>query len=64
MWIPARELLVGDAVRVHDWCLHVVAVDYDPEAAVLTAEFAFLLHFGRHEAVEVEHRSRELTPAA
>jgi hypothetical protein len=64
MWIPARQLLVGDVLRVHDWCLHVVAVDNDPETAVLTAEFESQLHFARHEAVEVEHRTCELGPAA
>jgi hypothetical protein len=64
MWIPARELSAGDVVRIHDWRLHVVAVDNDLGTAVLTAEFDFLLHFARHETVEVEHRSRELTPAA
>ena len=54
MRIPAEELRIGDLLRVHDWRLHVVAVDHDGGTAVLTAEFDFLLHFARHQAAEVD----------
>jgi hypothetical protein len=53
MRIPARELAVGDILRVNDWELHVLAVERDVATAVLTAEFGFLLNFTRDDYVEV-----------
>ncbi|MCU1657933.1 MAG: hypothetical protein JWO57_2589 [Pseudonocardiales bacterium] len=53
MRIPALELAVGHVIRLNDWQLHVVAVEHDVATAVLTAEFDFLLHFARHDSVDV-----------
>ncbi len=54
MRIPARELAVGDVIRVNEWRLHVIAVEHDIASAVLTAEFDFLLHFTRGDSVHVD----------
>jgi hypothetical protein len=64
MRIPAQELSIGDIVRVHDWRLHVIAVDHDVGTSVLTEEFDFLLHFTQQESVEVEGRLRGPSAAA
>jgi hypothetical protein len=53
MRVPARDIAVGDVLRVNDWELHVVAVERDLATAVLTAEFGFLLHFTRDDVVDV-----------
>jgi hypothetical protein len=53
MKIPARELTVGDVLRLNDWQMHVIAVEHDLGTAVLTAEFGFLLHFTRDETVDI-----------
>jgi hypothetical protein len=53
MRISAQELAVGDVIRLNDWRLHVVAVEHDLAIGVLTAEFAFLLHFARNDPVDV-----------
>jgi hypothetical protein len=53
MKIPARQLAIGDILRVNDWHLHVVAVEREIGTAVLTAEFDFLLHFTRDDIVDV-----------
>jgi hypothetical protein len=52
--IDPGHLLSGDVLHLHDWRLHIVAVEHDRGTAVLTEEFDFLLHFARHEAVEVD----------
>ena len=64
MRIPAEELRIGDLLRVNDWRLHVVAVDHDCGTAVLTAEFDFLLHFARRQAVEVDRDLDQPSAAA
>jgi hypothetical protein len=64
MRIPARELTVGDVMRVNDWRLRVVAVEHDLATAVLTAEFDFLLHFARDDSVDVVGNAREPSAAA
>ena len=56
MRISARDLARGDVIRLHDWHLHVVAVEHGMATGVLTSEFDFLLHFGRDEALEVVRR--------
>jgi hypothetical protein len=53
MRVPARDIAVGDVLRVNDWQLHVVAVERDLATAVLTVEFGFLLHFTRDDVVDV-----------
>ena len=53
MKIPATQLAAGDILHVNDWHLHVIAVERDLGTAVLTAEFDFLLHFTREDAVDV-----------
>jgi hypothetical protein len=53
MRIPARQLAIGDTLRVSDWHLHVIAVEREIGTAVLTAEFNFLLHFTRDDTVDV-----------
>jgi hypothetical protein len=53
MRIRARDLVIGDVLRINDWHLHVRAVEHDIATAVLTAEFEFLLHFARDELVQV-----------
>jgi hypothetical protein len=51
--IPARDVAVGDVLRINDWRLHVVGVERDFATAVLTAEFGFLLHFTHDDVVDV-----------
>jgi hypothetical protein len=53
MKIPARQLAIGDILRLNDWHLHVTAVEREIGTAVLTAEFNFLLHFTRDDTVDV-----------
>lgn len=53
MKVSVRELTVGDILLLNDWRLHVIAVEHDTATAVLTAEFGFLLHFTRHETVDI-----------
>ena len=53
MKIPARQLAIGDILRVNDWHLHVVAIEREIGTAVLTSEFDFLLHFTRDDTVDV-----------
>ncbi|MDQ1749315.1 MAG: hypothetical protein QOE71_371 [Pseudonocardiales bacterium] len=53
MRVPARELAVGDVIRINDRRLNVVTVEHDIATAVLTAEFDFLLHFTRTDSVDV-----------
>ncbi|HKC28340.1 MAG TPA: hypothetical protein VKB75_10040 [Jatrophihabitans sp.] len=62
--IPARELTRGDVLRIHDWRLHVLAVEHELGTAVLTSEFDFLLHFCRHDAVDVEREPDQPSAAA
>jgi hypothetical protein len=64
MRIPARELAVGDVIRLNDWRLHVVAVEHDLATAVLTAEFDFLLHFTRTDPVDVVAEVHDPSAAA
>ena len=65
MRIYARDLAVGDVFQVNDWRLHVIAVERDTAAAVLTAEFEFLLHFTSDDLVDVQEprAMREAPPA-
>lgn len=62
--IPVHALCAGDAIRLHDWELHVVQVDRDVTTAVLTVEFDFPLRFDRHDSVELVDRSHGCAPAA
>jgi hypothetical protein len=57
MRIPARNLAVGDILRVNDWRLHVIKIEREHAMAVLTAEFAFLIHFGHDDIVTVHARA-------
>jgi hypothetical protein len=56
MRIHAEDLAVGDILVLHDWNLHIIEVGRDRAVTVLTAEFGFLLHFHRNEAVDVQER--------
>jgi hypothetical protein len=58
MRIPARDLAVGDILHINDWHLHVTNVERDHAMAVLTAEFAFLIHFAPEDIVEVQARAQ------
>ncbi|MCW2522230.1 MAG: hypothetical protein JWO63_565 [Frankiales bacterium] len=53
MRIHAHDLAIGDVLQLHDWRLHITAVEHERATAVLTAEFASLLHFTRDDWVEV-----------
>jgi hypothetical protein len=53
MMIPARQLAIGDLLRVNDWHLHVIAVEREIGIAVLTTEFNFPLHFGGDDMVDI-----------
>ncbi len=53
MRVRARDLVIGDVLRINDWRLNVTAVEHDRATAVLTAEFEFLLHFTRDDSVDV-----------
>jgi hypothetical protein len=64
MKIRAGDLTTGDVLQLNDWRLHVLAVEQDAAIAVLTAEFEFLLHFARHDVVEVERDRYRRIPAA
>lgn len=64
MKIPARQVAIGDILRVNDWHLHVVGVECEIGTAVLTAEFNFLLHFTRDDTVDVITRSDVRSVAA
>jgi hypothetical protein len=65
MKIRAGDLTTGDVLHLNDWRLHVLAVEPEVAVAVLTAEFDFLLHFARHDVVNVERdRSRRIPAAA
>lgn len=64
MKIPARAMTVGDVLQIHDWMLHVTAVEHDAGTAVLTAEFDFLLHFTRFDSVDVVRQLHRPSPAA
>jgi glycogen synthase len=57
MRICARDLAVGDILQVNDWQLHIVRVECENAVAVVTAEFAFVIHFGQHEFVTVHARA-------
>ncbi len=57
MRIPARDLAVGDLLYVNDWHLHVLRIERDQAVAVLTAEFAFLIHFAQDDVVTVQARA-------
>ena len=63
MKIPARQLAVGDILRVNDWRLHV-AVEREIGTAVLTAEFDFLLHFTRDDMIDIVTSSAARSVAA
>jgi glycogen synthase len=54
MRIRARELVVGDIVQVNDWQLHITGIECYDAVAVQTAEFGFLIHFGRDDTVTVQ----------
>jgi hypothetical protein len=56
MRIHARELAVGDVLVLHDWRLHVVAVEHEHTIGVLTAEFDLLIHFADDDVVDVHRR--------
>jgi hypothetical protein len=56
MRIHAEDLAVGDILVLHDWNLHILEVGRDRAVTVFTAEFGFLLHFRRNEAVDVQER--------
>ena len=58
MRITARELTVGDVLHVNDWHLHVIRIERDRAIAVLTAEFAFLIHFAQEDLVQVQARAQ------
>jgi hypothetical protein len=62
MRVLARELAVGDVIRLNDWRLHVVAVEHDIATAVATAEFDFLLHFTRTDPVDLSAMSTTHPP--
>jgi len=64
MKIPARQLAVGDILRVNDRRLHVVAVEREIGTVVLTAEFDFLLHFTRDDMIDVVTSSGARSVAA
>jgi hypothetical protein len=57
MRIPARDLAVGDVLHLNDWRLHVIRIERDQAIAVLTAEFAFLIHFKREDLLTVQARA-------
>jgi hypothetical protein len=54
MRIHARDLAVGNILQVNDWQLHILRIERDNAVAVLTAEFGFLIHFGRDDFVTVQ----------
>jgi hypothetical protein len=54
MKVHARDLAIGDVLRVNDWHLHIVAIEREGAVAVLTAEFGFLIHFMRNDVVDVQ----------
>jgi hypothetical protein len=54
--IPARNLAVGDILHLNDWRLHVIQIERDQAMAVLTAEFAFLIHFAYEDLLTVQTR--------
>jgi hypothetical protein len=54
MRIRARDLAVGDVLHINDWHLHVITIERDQATAVLTAEFAFLIHFAQEDLVTVQ----------
>jgi glycogen synthase len=58
MRIPAHDLTVGDVLHVNDWHLHVINIERDQAVAVLTAEFAFLIHFAPEDLVQVQARAQ------
>lgn len=64
MRIPARELTIGDVLLVNDWQLHVTAVEHEMATAILTTEFAFLLHFMRDDLVDVVGDVQERSAAS
>jgi len=53
MRVRARDLVIGDVLRINDWRLNVTAVEHDRATAVLTAELEFLLDFTRDDSVDV-----------
>jgi glycogen synthase len=57
MRIRARDLAVGDIVHINDWHLHVIHIERDRATAVLTAEFAFLIHFAQEDLLTVQARA-------
>lgn len=57
MRIPARDLAVGDVLHINDWQLHVINIERDQAMAVLTAEFAFLIHLAHEDFVTVQPRA-------
>ena len=54
MRIRARDLAVGDVLYINDWHLHVITIERERAMAVLTAEFAFLIHFAQEDLVTVQ----------
>ena len=57
MRIPARDLVVGAVLDINDWHLHVINIERDQGVAVLTAGFAFLIHFAHEDLVTVQARA-------
>jgi len=55
--IFARDIAVGDVLLVNDWHLLVIKIERDRATAVLTAEFAFLIHFAQQDQVTVQARA-------
>jgi hypothetical protein len=58
MRIPARDLAVGDVLHINDWRLHVIHIERGEALAVLTEEFAFLIHFGNHYRTNGQNSQR------
>ena len=64
MRVLANELRVGDAIRIHDWSLRIVAVESGLCTAVRTAEFDFYLHFDARDCVDVARTGHSDAAAA
>lgn len=55
--ICARDLVVGNILRVNDWTLHIIRIERERGVAVLTAEFQFLMHFALDDVVTIQLRA-------
>ena len=54
MYIPARDLRPGDVWHMHDWRLHVVAVDVQDSCVAVVTEGPQMLHVPADELEEVD----------